>query len=293
MAEEAGERITGATSWVFGTLPLTETFVRAGHQVQGHPALDEDPDGGPGVCSRVYASAEEAAARHRRGLVRLLEHTTSKRGPDLLRGLGNADKLALAGSPYPSVAALVADCRRAVLLDVVDAAGRQVRDEAAYAALEARAGAALEGHLAEVLAQVLGVLERWRRADKALTGRADLNTLPALTDMRAQLGRLMAPGFVGEAGLARLRRYRTYLEGIIRRRERLEEQVRRDRQSMERIADLQAAYDHRIEALAGDRPPGAALREVRWLLEEYRISLFAQELGTAVPVSDARIRKLL
>ncbi|HET8971558.1 MAG TPA: DUF3418 domain-containing protein, partial [Candidatus Nanopelagicales bacterium] len=77
------------------------------------------------------------------------------------------------------------------------------------------------------------------------------------------------------------------------RRERLDEQAGRDRQQLDRIADLQEAYLHQVAALPDGRPPAAALREVRWLLEEYRVSLWAQQLGTPRPVSDQRIRKAL
>jgi ATP-dependent helicase HrpA len=67
----------------------------------------------------------------------------------------------------------------------------------------------------------------------------------------------------------------------------------RDRQLMDQVTELQQAWQHRLDALPPGRPPGRTLREVRWLLEEYRVSLWAQRLGTAQPVSDARIRKAL
>jgi ATP-dependent helicase HrpA len=111
--------------------------------------------------------------------------------------------------------------------------------------------------------------------------------------MRGQLARLVHDGFVGEAGLRQLREYRRYLQALMVRRERLPDQVARDRQQMDQLAELQEAYLHRVAALAPGVPPGAELRRVRWLLEEYRVSLWAQHLGTAVPVSDQRIRKAL
>ena len=118
-------------------------------------------------------------------------------------------------------------------------------------------------------------------------------TLPALSDMKAQLARLVRRGFVGEAGADQLRRIPTYLAAIDHRRARLEGDVARDRQLMDQISELQSAWEHRMSALPEGRPPGAALRSVRWMLEEYRVSLWAQHLGTAYPVSDARIRKAL
>jgi ATP-dependent helicase HrpA len=143
------------------------------------------------------------------------------------------------------------------------------------------------------MADVMRVLDAWRSTEKALSGRADMALLPALTDMRAQLERLVHRGFVGEAGATQLRRYPTYLAALEQRREKLPGQVSRDRQQMDQIADLQQAYLHQVDALPDGRPPGAHLREVRWMLEEYRVSLWAQQLGTAYPVSDNRIRRSL
>jgi ATP-dependent helicase HrpA len=93
--------------------------------------------------------------------------------------------------------------------------------------------------------------------------------------------------------VAQLRRYPTYLAALEQRRDRLESQVGRDRQLMDQIADLQDAYLHHLDALPEGRPPGERLRQVRWMLEEYRVSLWAQQLGTPYPVSDQRIRRSL
>ena len=145
----------------------------------------------------------------------------------------------------------------------------------------------------QVVLDVLRVLADWRETDRALSGRAELATLPALQDMREQLARLVGRGFLGEAGADRLRRFPTYLLAIRRRREQLDEQVARDRQLMDQVRPLDEAYLHQVAALQEGRPPGDTLRRARWMLEEYRVSLFAQQLGTDGPVSDQRIRKLL
>jgi ATP-dependent helicase HrpA len=118
-------------------------------------------------------------------------------------------------------------------------------------------------------------------------------TLPALTDMKAQVERLMSRGFIGEAGAIQLREFPRYLAAVQHRRARLDEQVARDRQLMDQMADLQDAWLHQIAALPAGRPPSAGQRAVRWLLEEYRVSLWAQHLGTKGSVSDQRIRKAL
>ena len=207
-------------------------------------------------------------------------------------GLDQRAKLALVGSPYPSIAALVEDLRLAVVGDVVDARPA-VRDEASYDALLAQVRRDHEAALLAGIHDAIRVLDAWRAADRALSGRAELATLPALTDMRAQVGRLIAPGFVGEAGAAQLREIPRYLAAVQYRRERLDQQVARDRQLMDQIADLQDAWLHQVEALPDGRPPSASQRAVRWMLEEYRVSLWAQHLGTRHAVSDQRIRKAL
>ncbi|WP_181311628.1 ATP-dependent RNA helicase HrpA [Nocardioides campestrisoli] len=288
VAGDSGVTATGQTEWTFGTLEESFTQRRAGHEVRGYPALEDE---GSTVGLGVFGSADEAAARHRLGVRRLL--LLALPGAEkVLADLSNAEKLGLAASPYPSVAELLEDVRAGVLADVVDAYP-PVRDRAAYDALLAVAGTDLEASVRAAVADVIRVLAAWRACDKALSGRADLHTLPALTEMRGQLERLVHRGFVGEAGLRQLRHYPRYLAALEQRREKLGTQLARDRQLMEQVADLQAAYLHQVDALPAGRPPGAALRQVRWMLEEYRVSLWAQQLGTAQPVSDQRIRKAL
>ena len=289
VASESGLARTGETSWVFGTIATSFTQRRAGHEVQVFPALVDE---GETVGLQVFGTAEEQEARHRLGVRRLLLLELPSPVKPVLDGLTNAEKLGLAGSPYPTVGELLEDVRAAVVGAAVDARP-PVRDEASYHALRAEAGRDLEAHVRGVMADVMRVLDAWRRAEKALSGRADLVVLPALTDMRAQLGRLVHRGFIAEAGVAQLRRFPTYLAALEQRRAKLEGQVNRDRQLMDQIADLQGAYLHQLEALPEGRPPGERLRQVRWMLEEYRVSLWAQQLGTPTPVSDQRIRRTL
>jgi ATP-dependent helicase HrpA len=200
--------------------------------------------------------------------------------------------LALVGSPYPSVGELLADLRAGLVGQVVDA-HPTVRDETSYDAVVAAARDAVARGLGAAVHDVMRVLEAWRATDRAISGRADLMTLPALTDMRAQVSRLMAPGFVADAGTTRLRDYPRYLAAVTHRRERLDAQVARDRQLMDQLAGLQEAWLHAVAALPDGQPVPQHLREARWLLEEYRVSLFAQQLGTREKVSDQRIRKVM
>ena len=286
-AQDSGVARTGQTRWTFGTVEPTFRQLRAGHEVVGHPGLVDE---GTTVGLRVHATADEQDAHHRRGVRRLLALATE--APDLLAGLDNATKLGLAGSPYPQVAELADDCVLAALGELVDQAG-PVWDEAAFATLLDRARRELPERARAVLQQVHRVLAEWRAADRELHGRVDLALLPSMNDMRQHLGRLVARGFVADAGAAALRSYPRYLGALLERRRRLEESPSRDLELMGRVSEFQQAWDQRIAAVPPGRPPGAQLEQLRWLVEEFRVSLWAQQLGTAVPVSDARLRKLV
>jgi ATP-dependent helicase HrpA len=289
VATDSGLARTGETTWAFGTVDPSFTQKRAGHEVQVFPALVDE---GATVGLQVFGSADEQEARHRLGVRRLLLLQIPTPVPAVVRDLTNQEKLGLAGSPYPSVAELLEDVRAAVVQSVVDARPA-VRDPAAYDALLAEAARDHEAQVRATMGDLIRVLDVWRRAERALSGRADLVQLPALTDMRAQLERLVHRGFVGEAGATQLRRYPAYLTALEQRREKLPTQVNRDRQLMDQVADLQESYLHQLAALPQGRPPGERLRQVRWMLEEYRVSLWAQQLGTPYPVSDQRIRRSL
>ena len=207
VASDAGLSATGQTPWTFGT--VEESFVQrsAGHEVRGFPALVDE---GTTVGLGIFGSADEAEARHRLGVRRLL--LVGRPSTDPLAGLDNTAKLGLAGSPYPTVAELLDDCRAAVAGAVVDA-HPPVRDEAAFRLLADELAATYDERLSLLLGDVLRVLDAWRHAEKRLSGRAELLTLAAMQDMRGQLGRLVHRGFVGDAGPDQLRRFPVYLAG--------------------------------------------------------------------------------
>jgi ATP-dependent helicase HrpA len=287
-AEESGLAATGQTAWTFGTIEPSFTRVRAGHEVRGHPALVDE---GSTAGLRVAASPEEQEADHRLGVRRLLVLAAPDPAPGLLDELDNAGRLGLASSPYVAARAVVDDCVLAAAGDLVDR-GPAVRDEDAFHELLERSRRELRAAAAALLHQVVRVLTDWRVVDRALSGRVDLALLPAMTDLRGQLAGLVHDGFVAEAGVGGLREYPRYLRAMQLRLDQLADGAR-DRQLMDRVIPLQEAWRHRVEALPSGRPLPEQLRRVRWLLEEYRVSLWAQHLGTVVPVSDTRIRKAL
>jgi len=285
VAEDAEFSVTGQESWSFGAIPESFTTTRAGHEVHGYPALVDE---GSSVGLRVFGQPTEAAAHHRLGLRRLVLLNLSSPAAEVIRELDNARKLALAASPYPNVRALVDDC---VLALAGEAVTGTERDQEAFNAALARARADLTARTAQRLDQVIVVLGEWRETDRLLHGRVDLPLLPAMTDLRAQLARLVGPGFVADAGpaLADLPRY---LKAMRLRVDKLGD-LSRDRAYQDLVEPLQQAWQHRVDALPDPAAVPEDLVRSRWLLEEFRVSLWAQQLGTRESVSERRIRRLL
>ncbi|HET6153207.1 MAG TPA: ATP-dependent RNA helicase HrpA [Marmoricola sp.] len=283
-AAESGMTSAGQRTWTFGTVPESFRQVRAGHEVRGYPALVDEGDS---VGLQVFASVEEQEAQHLRGVRRLLALTVPAR--DLGAGLDNATKLTLAGSAYANVKELLADCVLAALGDLTE----PVRDEAAFEALRSRAVAQVDDQALLVRDQVVRVLAESRDVDRLLAGRVDLAVLPSMNDMRQHLGRLLEPGFISGAGVVQLRELPRYLAALAERQRRLAEDPRRDLDTMSRVAEFQSGWEQRMAALPLGRPPGAGLIRLKWLIEEYRVSLWAQQLRTREPVSDTRLRAAL
>lgn len=280
---------TGQRSWTFGVVDRSFEERRAGAVVKGFPALFDE---GGTVGLRVYGAEAAQEAAHRLGVRRLLALTLPSPAGRLTEGWDNRRKLALAGSPYPSVAELLEDCVLAATEQLMDRHGGAAWTTDEFEALRSAVRPELEPTAHDVLADAVRALEGWRETDRLLSGSVDLLLLPAMSDMRAQVGRLVSRGFVADAG-AELRHLPRYLAAVRVRHEKLAGGLNRDRMLMDQVAPLQEAYLNRVEALPEDQPEPLALRRVRWLLEEYRVSLWAQQLGTPVPVSDARIRKAL
>jgi ATP-dependent helicase HrpA len=209
--------------------------------------------------------------------------------------LSGAEKLALGASPYRSTDALFADC----LLAVVEA--RQAADtedgtawtRAEFERLRDRLAATVLDDLFAVVGATAAALAGARDADTAIRRATSLPLLPALTDARAQLDALVHPGFVSVDGAARLPRLAVYTAGIVRRVERLADQANRDRVWMTEVATATDLYRAAGGVLPLERGLPEHLVRVRWLLEELRLSLFAQSLPTTEPVSLQRIRKAL
>ncbi|MEO7349926.1 MAG: ATP-dependent RNA helicase HrpA, partial [Terrimesophilobacter sp.] len=279
---------TGITRWDFDALPAVLDTRSAGNTIRAYPALADE---GTSVAIRLMATSEDQEREHRRGVVRLLLLAIPAPTSYVQEHLTAAEKLALARSPYRSSAELFADC----MLACADAAlgDRTVRSRAEFEALYNDFSSTILDALFATVSTVSATLSAARDAEKAITGSASMALLSPLADAREQLESLVFPGFVSRTGIAQLRRLPVYLQAITHRVSKLAENLGRDRVWM---SEVQSATE-RYRAAGGQLPARSDaapnLTHARWLLEELRLSLFAQHLPAVEPASLQRITKLL
>lgn len=281
-------RHTGATSWIFGEMPREVSIERHNTRATGHPALVDE---GSAVGSMVQDTPARAAASHRLGLRRLVMLNTPDPTRWVVSHLSNTDKFALGSSPYASVPDLLADARLKSVGDLVGAAVDpvDVRDEAAFRALCDTVRQDNPDHMRRVVAVAAEVLRADQQVSLALAGVRDPDVVADVTEQRANL---VFPGFIAATDDPAYQRLPVYLRAIGVRLAALPAAAARDLQAMESINDVEDAY----AKLCAAQPPGRlppAVEEIGWMIEELRVSLFAQTLGTRTTVSAKRVRKAI
>jgi ATP-dependent helicase HrpA len=257
-------------------------------------------DLGGSVALRVFENEGEARAEHRRGVERLLRRGLEPRFRQMRRQLPVDPALALKsvgieaafapGEPVRGMEGLRADIIEAALRDLLAAEDLDVRSREAFAALRERLGRAM----------FAAAMERLELAEAILAGHAELRPLlePPLMgfatanyeDLRHQLEALLAPGFLRELPCRRLAEFPRYLKAMAIRAERLRHDPARDQARMLGLVGYWREY---LKLRATGSVGEAALADLRWAIEELRVSIFAQELDTAGPVSPKRIARMI
>jgi ATP-dependent helicase HrpA len=273
---------TGLRTWDFGTLPQTVAQGR----LKGYPALTDEGDS---TAIRMYGTEAEQRQAMWRGTRRLVLLNAASPVRQIQGRLTNQAKLALSHNPHGSVAALFEDCVACAADKLITENGGPVWDQEAFAKLYDTVRAELHDTTVVIVGRVERILKTAHAIDLRLKSTSSPSLIPALTDIRAQLSRLIHPGFVTATGWRRLPDLVRYLTAIERRLDKLPDDPHRDRDRMLAAQQLQASY----EQLNGKVRPGEALEQIRWMLEELRVSYFAQALGTPYPVSDKRILKAM
>ncbi|MEO8011480.1 MAG: DUF3418 domain-containing protein, partial [Dokdonella sp.] len=247
-------------------------------------------DLGDSVALRVFERRDEAQAEHRRGIERLLRRGLADRIKQARRQLPLANSVALRWAAFGSAEVLRADLVEAVLRERLQAHELDVRTRSAFEALIATLASSLFAAAVQRLALAEAIIEAhaellpWLQAP--LLGFAKAN----YDDLREQRDELLAPGFLRTTDPQRLAHYPRYLRAMRLRAERLRQDPARDQA---RMLGVQRYWREYLKQRAGARVSDAALEDLRWLVEELRVSVFAQELRTAEPVAAKRLARAL
>ncbi|MDN4476201.1 ATP-dependent RNA helicase HrpA [Demequina sp. SYSU T00192] len=293
-ASAAVAEVESLTSWPdLEVLPDEVEGTVHGVVARGYPAIVEEK--GPRAALRVLADETERDAAHARGVRRLLVAEVGLPVKRVTTRWSPAESLALGASPYRSTEALVDDLQMAAVATLAPGAGA-VRDRASYEALRAEVRARLEDAVLDVARQAAAALTAARELDVAVRGATSLALLSTLQELREQSAALVGDGFVRATPADRLPHLARYLKAAAHRLEKARLDPAKDAQLAWQVSQVVEAYDTVRAARTKGRPDPAtvaALDAVRWMVEELRVSLFAQRLGTDGPVSEQRIRKAL
>ncbi len=282
----------GLRQWDFGDLPTVHRTVSDGHGVDGFPAL---VDGGDAVALRVFTTQDEAVAHHVAGVRRLVRLGVTSPVPHVLSKLSNSQKLVLSRAHHATATELVEDCTDAAVDAIVARHGGApaIRSEARFATVVDAVRGALPTEALDVLTRVERVLAAAYEVEGRLRGTTSLPLLPSLTDVQAQLDRLVRARFVTDAGADRLPDLLRYVQAMGVRLDRLPDDPARDRTAMAQVEMATQELDDALARVPTGRAPSPQLLEVRWMVEELRVSLFAPTMRTAYPVSLKRIHRAI
>lgn len=272
--------------WSFGDLPQRYEQKRGGYSVKAYPALVDEKNS---VGIKLFETESEQQASMWEGVRRLLLLNIPSPIKYLHEKLPNKAKLGLYFNPYGKVLELIDDCIACGVDKLMASYGGLIWQEDEYQKLQEYVRAELNDAVVEIAKQVEAILTQVFAINKRLKGRVDISVAFALSDIKAQLGQLVFPGFVTSHGWKRLADIPRYLSAIEKRMEKLAIDPNRDRAQMSRVENVIQQWQQWLGKLTEKQKQQEEVQNIRWMIEELRVSLFAQQIGTPYPISDKRI----
>jgi len=276
----------GITAWDFGELPEQVSFRRGNQTMTGFPALADE---GTSVAIRLFDTRDRADESHRAGVRRLLAFELREQLRQLERGLPGMNQVAMRFQPIITADRLRADLFEAIVDRAFIGDDAVPRTPRAFEDQKKRAKARLPAGAEGALRHANAIFEASQHFVQALARNASLTRVVA--DVKAARERLVYPGFFARTPWERLEHLPRYLRGYALRLEKFRANSERDQKHAHAIHTMWQNYEARAKSDhdAGRRDP--KLEEYRWLIEELRVSLFAQELRTPFPVSAKRLQR--
>lgn len=269
-----------------GEIPRKVQRVIATQAVNGYPALVDE---GSSVGLRIFPTEAEQLHAQRRGIIRLLQLQVPSPVRYVSEHLSHKEKIVFTQNPHGSIDELIRDCTVAALDHLVP--HTPIFTQTEYSELYEHVRAELIETVFDVTKLVAEILSEATALKKAIKKATSLTTMHAVSDVKAQMENLVYPGFVAQTGYDQLVHLPRYLKAAQVRLTKLGPNLHRDNQLMLTVQDLEDSYDNAVKSLPAGTIVPDALRRVNWMIEELRVSFFAQELGTAYTVSEKRIAK--
>lgn len=280
----------GLHTWSFGELPQVYQQRRGGYQVKAFPALVDNKDS---VEIKLYETDQEQISAMQAGQRRLILLNVPSPIKYLHANLPNKSKLGLYFNPYGKVLDLIDDCIACGVDKLIEERGGLVWEPEKFEALKEHVRAELGDTVVDIAKQVETILTTAFNINKKLKGKIDFTMAFALSDIKAQIEGLIFKGFATECGWKRLPDILRYMKAIERRMEKLPIDPNKDRLHMLKIESVVKDYKELLNKIPKGLAVPENVKEIRWMIEELRVSFFAQQLGTPYPVSDKRVKNAI
>ncbi|MGB2426633.1 MAG: DUF3418 domain-containing protein, partial [Alteromonas sp.] len=284
---------SGLATWDFEQLPEKFSRKTGQFEVQAYPALIPSEHG---VDIRLFDTQSQANNAHRLGITELVKLVIPSPIKHLQQKLPNKAKLGLYFNPFGSVAALIDDCVSAAIDAIVISrfeSHDQVRSKSQFNELCEIARADVNDDVLAIATELEKGLVIAAGIQKQLKGKVDFSLVHALSDVKAHLNQLVFPGFVSDLGTERLSDWQRYVKALANRIDKLKVDVHRDRLNMLQVEKVNQSLERLLDDYKKQRETPLELLNTRWMIEELRVSLFAQQLGTKYPISVKRIENHL
>ncbi|PQJ55250.1 ATP-dependent RNA helicase HrpA [Psychrosphaera saromensis] len=279
---------TDVKDWDFGDLPASYMKSQGNYQIKAFPALVKT---GSKVNVELLDHEEVAEASHLAGIVELIFKTLPSPIKHLQQKLPNKSKLVLYFNPFGQIDQLISDCIRAVITkEVTD---NVPRTQDAFNALRDKIRGELNDTVFDAAMQVEKILLVGHKISKQLKGKISFDMIQANAYIKAHLDSLIYKGFVSECGIDRLPDIYRYVLALEKRLEKIKIDANKDRMNQIDLDKIYDLYDKLTDKLPKELPIPTAITDVYWMIEELRVSLFAQGIGTKYPISIKRIKQAI
>ena len=281
---------SGLHIWSFADLPQCYEQKQRSFSVKAFPAIVDEKDA---VGIKLFETEFEQSVAMQQGLRRLLLLNVPSPIKYLHEKLPNKAKLGLYFTPFGRVLDLIDDCIACAVDKLIADFGGFVWDEAGFEKLRDFVRENLNEVTVDIAQKVEQILTLTYQLNQRLKGKMDFTMAFALSDIKSQLAGLVYQGFVQKSGYDRLPDLQRYLQAVDKRIDKLAQDVNRDRAAMLRVEQVQQAYLQLLAKLPKSKPISDEIAEIRYMIEELRVSLFAQQLGTKYQISDKRIANII